>query len=114
MHIMHTHSIYLEILLSFGLLGTGLVLAYLKNCLAPIWKMHHIRSDRDRFALAFSLLVCIGLHGLVDATVFSIQAGLLVMLLLSLAGVQENPRRIILPSYRPDYLPSAKGHFRKY
>ncbi len=127
MHIMHTHSIYLEILLSFGLLGAGLVLAYLKNCLAPIWRMRRIGSDRDRFALAFALLGCIGLHGLVDATVFSIQAGLLMMLLFSLAGVQENHRRVTLPAHRPAYLPAArirenytkhficsKGHFRIY
>jgi len=64
-----------------------------------------LRATIIIYKLDISFLI---FSGFVDATVFSIQAGLLMMLLLLLAGVQENPRRVTLPVYRPAYLPLAK------
>jgi O-antigen ligase len=95
MSIVHSHSIYLEPLLSFGLAGTALILIYLKKNLSPIWKMRKDRSDRDRFVLAFGLLASVALHGLVDATAFSVQAGILLLLSLAVAGIQENPQPVL-------------------
>lgn len=88
-NVVHSHSIYLEPILSFGIIGTGFILAYLKRNLSPIWKMRKIKDDRDRFVLSLGLLVSVALHGAVDATPFSVQAGLLLLLALAVAGIQE-------------------------
>jgi O-antigen ligase len=106
MSIVHSHSIYLEPLLSFGLSGTALILIYLKKNLSPIWKMRKDRSDRGRFVLAFGLLACVALHGLVDATAFSVQTGILLLLSLAMAGIQENPQPVLssLSVYHLAYL----------
>jgi|AGTN01.2.fsa_nt_gi Lipid A core - O-antigen ligase and related enzymes len=104
--IVHTHSIYLEPILSFGIFGTALILIYLKKNLSPIWKMRSNRNDRDRFVLALGLLASIALHGIVDATAFSFQTGILLLLALAMAGIQENPQPMPmrLPAYHMIYL----------
>ncbi len=90
--IVHTHNIYLEIILSFGIVGTAFILIYLKKNLLPIWAMRKDNNDRDRFVLALGLLVSIALHGTVDATIFSVQTGVLLFLALGMAGIRENVR----------------------
>ncbi|MDD5017362.1 MAG: O-antigen ligase family protein [Eubacteriales bacterium] len=104
MTVVHTHSIYLEPTLSFGILGTALILIYLKKNLSPIWKMREIETDRGKFVLALGLLVSVALHGIVDATAFGVQTGILLMLVLSMAGIQENPQPVCLPVHRLVYL----------
>ena len=104
--IVHTHSIYLEPILSFGIFGTALIIMYLKKTMRPIWRMRNMKNDRDRFELALGLVVSIALHGIVDLTAFSVQAGILLMMVFAMAGIQEN-RQIVplsLPPYYTVYL----------
>jgi len=106
MRIIHAHNIYLETVLCFGIAGVVLILAFLQKNLSSIWQLHRSKQDRDRFVLAASLLAGVALHGLVDATPFNVQTGLLVMMVLATAGIQENlqPALIRLPVYRRVYL----------
>jgi O-antigen ligase len=106
MRIAHTHSIYLEPILSFGVIGTILILVYLKKNLSPIWEMRNIKTDRDKFVLALGLLASVALHGIVDATAFSVQLGILLMLALAMAGIHENPQLVLirLPIYNMVYI----------
>ena len=110
MQIVHAHSIYLETVLCFGVVGTALILTYLKKNLSPIWQMSRSWRNRDAFALALSLFACVALHGVTDATPFNVQTGMLFMLGLSLAGIQENlqPALIRLPVYQKAYLLSGE------
>lgn len=92
--VVHTHSIYLEPLLSFGILGTVLILIYLKKNLSPIFKMRNIQNDRSMFVLAAGLLTSVAIHGIVDITAFGVQTGILLLLTLSIAGIQENAQPV--------------------
>jgi hypothetical protein len=67
-----------------------MILIYLKKNLTPILKMRNIKDDKSRFALASGLLISVLLHGIVDATAFGLQTGILLLLSLSMAGIQEN------------------------
>lgn len=111
MHIIHAHSIYLETILCFGVVGVALILAYLKNNLTPIWRMRRSPRDRDTFALALGLFASVALHGAVDATPFNVQTGVLLMLGLAIAGIQENlqPALMRMPAYRMAFLPSGEA-----
>ena len=96
MRIVHTHNIYLEPILSFGIVGTGLILIYLKKNLSPILKMRNVKCDRDRFVLAVGVFVSVALHGMVDLTAFGVQTGILLLLALAVAGIQENPQPMLV------------------
>lgn len=96
--VLHTHSLYLEPLLSFGILGTAMIVIYLKKNLSSIWKMRETKSDRGRFALALGLLTSVALHGVVDITAFGVQTGILLLLTLSMAGIQENTKPELAPT----------------
>ena len=106
--IVHSHSIYLEPILSFGIFGVALIFIYLKKNLSPIWKMRNTKMDRDRLVLALGLLVSVALHGIVDAAAFNIQIGVLLMLVLGMAGIQENPQPVRLPVHRLVYLQATE------
>jgi O-antigen ligase len=109
MHIVHSHSIYLEPLLSFGVIGAAMIGVYLKKNLSPIFMMRADKRDRNRFGLALGLLAAVALHGLVDAAAFGIQTGMLLLLALSMAGIRENPQPVPAPhpAYRVSYLKQA-------
>ncbi len=111
MHIIHAHSIYLETVLCFGIAGVALILAYIQKNLSPIWQMRRSNQDRDTFVLMVGLLFSLALHGTVDATPFNVQTGLLFMLALASAGIQENlqPALMRLPVYRGAYLQSGEA-----
>ncbi len=109
MQIVHAHSIYLETVLCFGVVGVALMFVYLKKNLTPIWQMRG--SDRETFALTLGVLASVALHGVADATPFNVQTGMLIMLALSLAGIQEKlqPALVRVPLYGMAYLPGGEG-----
>lgn len=85
----HAHSLILDPLLNFGLAGTMLLASfYLENWRA-IRILRSDPQDRTRYALLASVMVCVLLHGLTDVTVFSVQTGTLVSVLLGVAGICE-------------------------
>ncbi len=115
LRIIHAHNIYLETILCFGITGSALILVYLKKNLTPIWRMRRSNADGDRFGLALGLLSSVALHGLVDSTPFNVQTGVLVMLVLSMAGIQENLQPVLtrLPAYHTAYIHSTSAQGRK-
>ena len=95
--IVHTHSIYLELILSFGILGILLILIYLKKTLRPIWIRRKTKTNRDRFVLVLGLLCSIAMHGIVDLTAFGVQTGILLILVFAMAGIHENRQIAPIP-----------------
>ena len=63
----HAHNIYLDSLLSFGVVGFTLLAGFVIECIRSIRKVKS--NDRLLYGCMISLLVIIGLHGLVDGTI---------------------------------------------
>ena len=85
----HAHSLYLDPILNFGLVGTSLVLLYARDHLRSIFRLRRKPRDAAFFPLTAAMLVSILIHGLMDITVFQIQTGLLVCIYFSAAGLAD-------------------------
>jgi len=89
---MHAHSLYLDPLLNFGIVGVTFLAVYYRSNLKYIRNLIGNPQDQPRLFLLLAVLVCIAIHGVMDITVFSVQTGLLVSILMGVAGIRENPQ----------------------
>ena len=76
----HAHSIYLEPILSYGLIGVGLWLPYLKSGFKNIISTYH--QNRLHFALMVSAIVTTLIHGVMDYSMFFIHPGFLLLFII--------------------------------
>ncbi len=82
----HAHNILIDSLINFGIIGTGLFIAYF----ATSWKrvatvVKHCASSYES-ALVFGILAGTLAHGIVDVTLTWIQTGLLFIIVISCCG----------------------------
>ena len=85
----HAHNMYIDPLLSFGLVGSLFLLIYIFSYLGTL-----LRCLRENRSEKISVLICAviaaaAVHGTTDYTVFWIQTGMLIMLLLGGIGICE-------------------------
>jgi len=85
----HAHSIFLDPILNFGIVGVGLFAVYVKENARSLKKLHFTEKDRTLYYLVLAILLSVLLHGLMDITVFGIQTGLLFTMVFSVAGICE-------------------------
>ncbi|MBQ3866800.1 MAG: O-antigen ligase family protein, partial [Clostridia bacterium] len=80
---LHAHSLYIETLLNFGVVGFFSLFGYI---------FHHVRktilnlkgkSDRAALALVISMLLAVLLHGTLDTTLFWPQTGIFAFMILA-------------------------------
>jgi O-antigen ligase len=88
----HSHNLFLEPLLDWGLAGTALLAAYFAKSLRALRFGYRKNQNAKPFYLLVAVLMCVALHGLDDVTIFNVQAGMLIILTLSFAGAYENKR----------------------
>ncbi len=83
----HAHDLYLELLLSFGIVGTGMLFVYFADVLRRLVAGVKSASTGDKGigAMLLALVSATLVHGLTDVTVMFTQTGILFALLL--AGV---------------------------
>jgi O-antigen ligase len=86
----HAHSLFIDPILNFGLVGVGLLLACFVRFFRSLHQKGQRAADRRPYRLIISILLCVMVHGLVDITIFNVQAGLLFLISLSFAGVYES------------------------
>lgn len=79
----HAHNLLLDLLVNFGVVGAGLLLAYLAVNLAGIVRIYLCGAERSKSALALAVLATVLVHGVVDATVYWPQTALLVVTVLT-------------------------------
>lgn len=78
---MHAHSLYINTLADYGLIGTGLILW---NCIGisrRIKRLYH--KHRLAFALVTGFLVTILVHGVMDVAIFWVQTGFVALSILT-------------------------------
>ena len=75
------HNIYLEMISSFGIVGTIPLLAYIKELFASVASMK--KKDALFFSLAVSCIVIVMIHGLVDGTLYPIKTNVFLLMMIS-------------------------------
>lgn len=85
----HSHSIFLEPILSFGIIGTILVLIYFGYFYKRVAICKNAQHKHYISSLIISLSLAILIHGTTDLTFIWIQTGLLYALIFSSIGVEE-------------------------
>jgi len=85
----HAHSLYLDALLNFGVVGVCLLLPYFLQNLRAAARMYVDNIDKKRAFLTAGIVFAVLLHSLTDATIFWPQTGMLLALVLSGVGIYE-------------------------
>lgn len=79
----HAHNLYLDPLLSFGLVGTALLMIYVVSYMRTLIHCLKSRSDEKITVLICAVIAAALIHGVTDLTLFWIQTGLFFVLVLS-------------------------------
>lgn len=79
----HAHNVYLETLLSHGLIGTLLLGIYFFDNIKEIYLMIRRRIDVRMLSLIFAFILTLLLHGILDATIYWSQTAGLFLLVIN-------------------------------
>ncbi len=93
MPVIHSHNLFLDILLNYGMLGS----LFLFFCALSQMRLiiHRLKSNTctSMNFLILAVLAAVMVHGITDVTIFGIQTGPLFLLIATSMGVQAEPRR---------------------
>lgn len=79
----HAHSIYLDPILCFGIVGILTILPFIIENIKRLYHLWKTQIDKTLVALIVSFTVMIFVHGLLDYTIFFVQTGFLYLLIAS-------------------------------
>lgn len=85
----HAHSIYLDPLLCFGIIGILTILPYIYSNIKQLYHLWKLKIDKTLVALIVSFTVMIFIHGFLDYTIFFVQTGFLYLLIASSFDVHK-------------------------
>ncbi len=85
----HAHSIYLDPLLCFGIVGILTILPYIYSNIKQLYHLWKLKIDKTLVALIVSFTVMIFIHGFLDYTIFFVQTGFLYLLIASSFDVHK-------------------------
>lgn len=83
----HAHNIFLDPILSHGIITTMIVAVYLGSNLKQVYYLFKRRIDLRLFSLIVAFIITVIIHGMLDYTVYWIQTGLLFLLILSSSSI---------------------------
>lgn len=75
----HAHSLYFDSLLSFGLVTLSVFFVFLQRYFKTIFR----NVNHPNYALSFSLIIVVLIHGVTDITLLNMQTGLFALFLIS-------------------------------
>lgn len=90
----HAHSIYLDPLLCFGIVGILTILPYIYSNIKQLYHLWKLKVDKTLVALIISFTVMIFIHGLLDYTIFFVQTGFLYLLIASSFDVHKHALKV--------------------
>ena len=79
----HAHSIYLDPLLCFGIVGILTITPYIFSNIKKLYQLWKSQIDKTLVALITSFTIMVLVHGVMDYTVFFVQTGFLYLLMAS-------------------------------
>ena len=83
----HAHSIYLDPILSHGIIGVILAGIYFAGNLKEVYLLLKRRIDLRLFSLISAFILTILIHGILDYTVYWVQTGLMFLIVLSASSM---------------------------
>ena len=86
----HAHSIYLDPLLCFGIVGLLTIAPYIYSNIQRLYRLWKLKVDKTLVALIVSFTVMIFIHGILDYTIFFVQTGFLYLLISSSFDVHKH------------------------
>lgn len=86
----HAHSIYLDPILCFGIVGISVILPYIVSNIKKLYQLWKQKIDLALVALIVSFTVMIFVHGTLDYTIFFVQTGFLYLLIASSFDVYKD------------------------
>lgn len=86
----HAHSIYLDPLLCFGIVGLLTIAPYIYSNIQRLYRLWKLKLDKTLVALIVSFTVMIFIHGILDYTIFFVQTGFLYLLIASSFDVHKH------------------------
>lgn len=87
----HAHNIYIDSILSFGIVGTALGIAYFVSLWKEIRQYKMYEEDRYVFPLILCFIIIALVHGLLDCTLNFVATGIIFMMILnSCSQFQKN------------------------
>lgn len=89
-HTYHCHNLLLDLLLNFGVLGTGGVAAFGVYKVRQMYLRYKKNICREYTILAASVLTAVLVHGITDVTIFWIQTGMFFFILFSSMGIEAS------------------------
>lgn len=85
----HAHSIYLDPLLNFGVLGTVLLLVYFVYYYKQLVMCRNLLNNSRISILILALTASTLVHGLIDVTILWVQTGLFLAYIMAGLGIEE-------------------------
>ena len=79
----HSHSVYLDPLLSFGIVGVGMICYFAWPVVKEVYRLYAKKINIELFALIICAILAVLIHGIFDYTVFWIQTGTVFLLILN-------------------------------
>ena len=86
----HAHSVYIDLLLSYGIVGCVLLLLYFWPNIREIARLYTRRYDVPLFALIVCFVLAVLVHGVLDHTINWIQTGMLFLMVFSASAIYVN------------------------
>lgn len=86
----HAHSVYLDPLLSYGIVGCTLFFIYFWPNIKEIVRLYTRRYDVPLFALIVCFVIAVLVHGVLDHTLNWIQTGMLFFMVFSASAIYVN------------------------
>ena len=83
----HAHSVYLDPILSHGIIGVILAGIYLAGNLKEVYLLLKRRIDLRLFSLIAAFILTVLIHGILDYTVYWVQTGMLFLIVLSASSM---------------------------
>lgn len=95
----HAHNILLEMLINYGIIGSAFSIIYFFSNVKELFKIYLKGIDKERSSLAIAIVFAMIVHGMLDATVFWPQTGMLVLAIIACSGIYEREKPDINDPY---------------
>lgn len=86
----HAHSVYLDPLLSHGIIGLALLVLYFRRNIKEIIHLYTRRYDVPLFALIVAFVIAVLVHGVLDHTINWVQTAMLFLMVFSASAIYVN------------------------
>lgn len=86
----HTHNLFLEALVSYGLIGTTLFLLYFINIFKELKTMYQLKQFKYHFSLIITFIIATFLSNILDLPIIWVQTSMIFLLIIGSTALYIN------------------------